>query len=227
MLSIRNYAVAFGACMVAAGMSFGQVTTSNPGLPPNTGAYMTPSQVHADYSGPGLAIVLSQVSHEPFANTAQISDNSATKTETESFNSQLTGMVSVNGSPSTAFTLTGPVSVEAFGKDGNVTGTFNTQMTSMDLTGTILGNPVEIMLDPANPTTGQTSITSVGGGLYQITSFFDVFTELSLDGGNTFIPQNNGPSVVNLEPLPEPTSISLLGVGVFALLRRRSRSGLR
>lgn len=223
MLSIRHFGLSLVALFIPAGFACAQVTTTNPNLPPDTGAYMTPAQVHADYSGAGLTVVLSQVSHEPFANSAKYQDDSTTGTETESFNSQATGLVSVNGSPNAPFTLTGPVSVDAFNKVGNVTGTFNTQMLSMDLTGTVLGNSVEIMLDPANPTVGQTSITAEGGGLYQISSFFDVFTELSLNGG-PFIPQNNGPTLVQLEPVPEPTSIALLGSGALFLLRRHRRT---
>jgi hypothetical protein len=223
MLSVRHITVSLAALAIYAGVGSAQVTTSNPGLPPDTGAYLSPQQVHADYSGPGLAIVLSQVSHQPFANSVKYQDDTATGTETESFDSQATGMVSVNGSPNVPLTLTGPVSVDAFGKVGNVTGTFNTQMLSMDLTGTVLGNSVQIMLDPANPTFGQTSIIADGPGLYTITSFFDVFTELSLNG-SPFIPQNNGPTLVTLEPVPEPASVGLLGAGVFALLRRRPRN---
>lgn len=135
--------------------------------------------------------MLSQVSHQPFANTAKYQDDS---TETESFNSQVTGLVSINGMQSVPFTLTGSVTVDASEKVRNVTGTFNTQMTSMDLTGNVFGNSVEIMLDPANPTVGQTSIVADGPGQYTITSFFDVFTELSLNGG-PFIPQKQWPDL--------------------------------
>ena len=39
----------------------------------------------------------------------------------------------------------------------------------------------------------------MGGGLYQIDSFFDVFTELSIDGG-PFQPQTNGPGRMVLRP---------------------------
>ncbi len=222
MVSTRQLGVSLAALFTFAAAAGAQVTTANPNLPPDTGAYMSPQQVHADYSGAGLAIVMSEVSHQPFANSAKYQDDTTTGTETETFDSQATGLVSINSSPNVPFTLSGPVSVDCFGKVGNVTGTFNTQMLSMDLTGTVLGNSVEIMLDPANPTVGQTSIVADGPGMYTITSFFDVFTELSLNGG-PFIPQNNGPTLVQLQPLPEPTSMVLLSVGGLALLRRGRR----
>ena len=225
MLSLRHVSTSLALLLFSAGFASAQVTTSNPGLPPDTGVYLTPAQVHADYSGQGLTIVLSQVQHQPFARGDStlgipgpvITDNGPN--ETESFGSELTGMASVNGSPNTPFVLTGPVSVEAFGKAGNVTGTFNTQMLSMDLTGSLLGNSIEVVLDPNNPTTGQTSITDIGGGLYDISSFFDVFTDLSVNGG-AYIPQSNGPTLVQLE-VPEPTSMAVLGAGALFLLRRR------
>ena len=34
---------------------------------------------------------------------------------------------------------------------------------------------------------GQISILDIGGGLYEIGGFFDVYTELSVDGGQTWI----------------------------------------
>lgn len=224
MLSLRHVSLSFAALLISAGLASAQVVTSNPGLPPDTGAYLSPQAVHADYSGAGLTVILSQVSHQPFANSVKYQDDTTTGTETESFNSQATGLASVNGSPNVPFTLTGPVSVDAFDKVGNVTGTFNTQMISMDLTGNVAGNPVIIRVDPTTPTLGQTSITDIGGGLYQISSFFDVFTDLSVDGGNTWIPQNNGPTLVQLQNVPEPASMALLGSGAILLLRRSRRA---
>ena len=89
-------------------------------------------------------------------------------------------------------------------------------MLSMDLTGTVGGHSVEIMLDSQlGSTTGQTTITSLGGGLFNIHSFFDVFTELSLDGG-PFQGQIGGPTVVMLQGVPEPSTwVMLLTSGLM------------
>jgi hypothetical protein len=102
--------------------------------------------------------------------------------------------------------LSGPLSVETFGKFGNTLGTFNTQMLSMDLRGSVGSHSVEIITDPSQASTGQTTIADNGGGTFHITSFFDVFTELSLDGGS-FIPQSNGPALVTLTTTPLPSSL--------------------
>jgi hypothetical protein len=71
---------------------------------------------------------------------------------------------------------------------------------------------------PTIASTGQTVITDVGGGMYQIDSFFDVFTELSIDGGQTWTP---GDQPMQLVLYPEPATVLLLGLGGIALLRKR------
>ena len=205
------------------------IVTTSPGLPPVTTAsgqpvgYLSPQDVHAIYSGPGLAVVLSQIVHSGFTN---IQVQTVGANETENFDSALSGGVSLNGSPVLPFLLTGPVQVEAFGKAGQTTGTFNTQMLSMDMTGAVGGHSVEVKTDPANPTTGQTTITDIGGGNFRITSFFDVFTELSIDGG-PFIPQSNGPTTVTATALPEPASMAvwagLIAIGLAACRWRRKK----
>ena len=59
----------------------------------------------------------------------------------------------------------------------------------------------------------------MGGGMYMIDSFFDVFTELSVDEGNSWYPAETGSDRISL--VPEPLSCVLLGIGGLALLRRR------
>jgi hypothetical protein len=208
---------------------YADVITNSPGLPPvtdvngNPVVYLTASPVHADFSGGGLTIVLSQIRHGVFTNI-MISTSGANEIET--FQSTLTGLASINGSPNIPVMLSGPVSVTAFGKAGMTTGTFATQMTSMDLTGTVGGHAVEVKTDPTLPSTGETTITPTGGGQFRIASFFDVFTELSLDSG-PFIPQQNGPTRVTATSVPEPSSMALLGAmgtfGAATLFLRRHR----
>jgi hypothetical protein len=71
---------------------------------------------------------------------------------------------------------------------------------------------------PTIASTGQTVITDVGGGMYQISSFFDVFTELSLDDGQIWLPAIK---TMRIELIPEPATVLLLGLGGLALLRKR------
>ena len=76
---------------------------------------------------------------------------------------------------------------------------------------------------PTLASVGQTTITDIGGGMYRIDSFFDVFTELSVDGGNSWIPSDSS-TRVTLES-PEPSTFALLGLGMVVAhrLHRRQR----
>ena len=143
----------------------------------------------------------------------------------ESFSSTVSGELFVNGgdigpvSGSAAVTIHATVLSNAGGVE-----TLDTQMTQLDLN---LGGGTLVRIDPITPTTGQTTITDTGGGTYRIDSFFDVFTELSLDNGITWFPATD-PTRMTLEPgTPEPGSIALalaglLLVGTRTLLRRPS-----
>src|SRR5438309_1005328 len=78
----------------------------------------------------------------------------------------------------------------ALDKVGNMTVTFQTEMLSMNLSGSAGGMPIMIRESPTLASTGRTTITDVGSGtnrLYRIDSFFDVNTELSMNGGTNWI----------------------------------------
>ena len=172
------------------------IITMDPSLPPvvvgaaGEAAYLTAADVHAMYSGPALDVVLSMAQHKGFTNIVR---ENVGPDEIETFQSTLTGLASVNGSPTVPFSLSGQVMIESFGKTGMVTGTFQTEMLSMNLTGTVLGTAVEIRESPTLASTGMTTITPIPNtSFFQIHSFFDVFTELSVDGGQTWIPSTGG-----------------------------------
>ncbi len=104
-------------------------------------------------------------------------------------------------------------------------GTFNSEMVSLDLSGvdSLLG-PIQLRETPGSTPTGTTTISSPIDGQYPITSFFDVFTDISLDGGNTWLPTTTGAAEVDLAPrTPEPGSVFLLGAGVLVLAGRLPR----
>jgi len=180
-------------------------TTDDPSLPPTDGVYLTAADVHAKFSGDDLAIILKNIRHRPFADPPpQITF--VGEDEIESFDSSLTATAVVTsielGLVAVEFPveLTGPVTTLASGKRGNTTGTFQTEMVSMSLTGDLGGLPIEIRESPQMSSLGATTITDLGGGLYQIDSFFDVFTEISIDGSGTWIPSTEATRVELVQP---------------------------
>ena len=190
----------------------GSATDIPTGLP--TG-YLTPAEVHAMYSGPGLAVVLSQVQHQPFSLIDRHPDGMGGQIET--FQSVLDAMGSINNGPTFPIHATGPVTTHVLYGGGGPTGAFATEMLSLDLNA---GSGVMIRESPTLQSTGQTVVQPVGGGLFHIDSFFDVFTELSLDNGASWMP-SSGPTHVTLEPVPEPgTLLWGAALGIFAGARR-------
>jgi hypothetical protein len=214
--------VAALACLLIAQPASAALITSTANLPPD-GVYLS-TDIHAIYGGPALQILLERPEHKPIAQEVQRrdggdDDGDGIHDEEEQFPSTLEGNATViqNGVPlgTVQATASGPVVTKVFDKIGQTTGTFDTEMLSMNLTGGSPLGPFMIRESPTLRSTGQTTITDIGGGLFRIDSFFDVFTELSIDGGVTWMPDNNGPAHVEL--VPEPSSMILLGLGAAVL----------
>lgn len=198
------------------------VVGTDPNLPVTSerGYYATPTSSFATYNGPGLSIVLTDVQLTAVQGT--VSSNPSGSDEIENFTLTMTGNISVNSSPFQSFSGSGTSQTIALGKFGNTTGTFNTEMLSLNISANTPFGPFLIRESPTLPSPGLSTVTDIGGGLYQIDSFFDVFTELSIDGGQSWIPSASG--AAHVDAVPEPHTVLLLACGAcgcFAIRRRR------
>jgi len=187
-----------------------QVVFPTPELPPEPDldrcdqlVSLYDSGVHAVFLGP---IVMSDPIHTCFQNVVRVDDGDGNEVET--FDSIFNANVEL-GFGSVPIELTGPVTTVVHSKTGNTTETFDIEIVAMSLTGDVGGMPVEIRESPSQPSLGQTTITDLGGTSWQIDSFFDVFTEISVDDGPFMPAANAGQMVLMLadDPIPvESTS---------------------
>jgi len=102
---------------------------------------------------------------------------------------------------------------------------WDTEILSMDLSGTQQPGPSLLGIAPVDP--AHVTILKISenpGGTFNVDSFFDVFTEVSLDGGGSFHPSTDPVNMgMRLTGVPEPTSLLLAALGLVGLVCRRPR----
>src|SRR6185369_6439759 len=84
-------------------------------------------------------------------------------------------------------------------------GIFNTEMLQLDISGGSLPGGVFLRESPSRASTGQAQDLSLGGGQFRIDSFFDVFFELTLDGGQSWMQPTSPTRLLLGTPAPTPT----------------------
>ena len=117
--------------------------------------------------------------------------------------------------------LTGPVLTRLSNKADTTTGLFDAEIVEMTLSGEVPGvGPVVIRESPDLVSEGKTTIdtaTSGGDGQFSVDSFFDVFTELLVDGGQSWIASEASTRVESvphrLIPLVGPTEVHVFFEG--------------
>ncbi len=160
------------------------IPESTPNLPALDGQYVSPAAYQAVYAN---GIIIKDISHSHF--TQAFPPPPPGETHIESFGSQVSFMVSTNGG-TTFNPVIAPAYVlvaDASATDSGNTRYFDTEMVALDISGGTLPPGMMVRESPTKQSLGQTSIQTVSGG-YQTSSFFDIFTEVSLDGGATWSP---------------------------------------
>ena len=77
---------------------------------------------------------------------------------------------------------------------------FDTEITQMDFSANLPGASKMFRESPSLSSYGEAELQPGGSGGFQLSSFFDVFLELSADGGQTWRALNNGPLHFELQP---------------------------
>lgn len=133
------------------------------------------------------------------------------------FNAELSGTVTdLMLNPIGPFDFSGSAAEIVSGRASDTaTGTFSSQLLSLSVAGVFNEMDLVIQLDPGRASTGQTSITNVGGGNFQISSFFDVFFEVQIDQGP--FATSNTAAAFDLVPVPEPPAVFLAGAALMML----------
>jgi hypothetical protein len=185
-------------------VSTASVILNSPDLPPESNPPSC-SMLVSQYEGNGVQTSypggqnLSDPFYKCFTSVFRTTDP-GTGDETETFNATVEGIFD-DGSGPQLIVMTGPVSTVARGKGGDVTGSWDTEIISMNLTGDVGGGiQIDIRESQGLSSVGHTNVTDIGGGQWEIDSFFDVFTEISIDGG-PFQPQTNPAGRITLVPL--------------------------
>ncbi|CAG0991490.1 hypothetical protein PHYC_02323 [Phycisphaerales bacterium] len=81
---------------------------------------------------------------------------------------------------------------------------FDTEMYQMDIVGGQLPNNVRFREAPARPSTGETRVLDLGGGVWQVMSFFDIWVEISDDSGATWTQTASPVRFTIIAPVPPP-----------------------
>ena len=212
--NVRAGALLVGSlAMLAAGSAFGADTNffTAKRLPPTNGMYVSPQQWHQAYAN---GIIISNIAHRIF--TGGVLPPPPGSPRTHNFSSTVELEISTDGGSSwqPAVVTNAPVSVviSYLSDDGSGVTNYSTTMTNLVLSGGGLPSSVRIRESTLLPSTGLTTIRPWPGG-YMIDSFFDIFTEVSTDGGSTWWPATNMAHVelkldpALIRPTPAPTKL--------------------
>jgi PEP-CTERM motif len=133
--------------------------------------------------------------------------------------------------------LTGTVDETVFGRTSDTeTGSFTVHLTGLALSGPLSlpseplldGRTLTVGLDTSNPSDTSSGTTTIApdGPAFKVTSFFDVFVDITLDLPTTSLSTSVGPILLVAVPEPSTWAMMLLGFAglAFAAYRRSTVS---
>jgi hypothetical protein len=185
------------------------------------GGYLSSAGYVGMYGG---TVRLDQVFHYGFQSSYAPPAQGVTDTHTFGSLLQLTGAVNIGGGTWAPFQQTDVANTTTVRITGTMglPGDYSTEMLALNLSALTPWGTLLIRESPTLASTGHTTLTPIVGG-YQIDSFFDIYTELSLDDGMSWIPDAGGPCHVAYRCIPEPGVVAMAGlglIGVMAMCRR-------
>jgi hypothetical protein len=192
-------------CQMLVQRKWEQVRREQATYPPVAAALQTAPNVQFFNNGLAGAIALSQLKAVVVGNP-QVTQ--VGKDEQADFDVVMEGFAHVfdprvGQQVKTSIELTGVARTVLRGRNGEETGTWDTEMVSMSLSGTTPGGlDVVIRESPTEESGGGTTITELPDEAFNVDSFFDIWTEVSIDGGNSW------------QPAPEPGRLNMCQPGV-------------
>ena len=192
------------------------IITSSPNLPPAGASYTTAAGATTTYVGSGFTAVISDLRLFGFTTSTPPPLDVGTSV-LDVFDLSISGLFSLNGGPAGAFLGSGHAEVSVLktvGANGSPLGEFETEILALQLVG--LPGGAMLQESPTLQSKGKTKIVDEPGGLFRINSFFDVFTELSIDDGKNWVASVD-PRFIRVS-IPEPSAAVLVGLGLLGAL---------
>ncbi len=196
----------------SAGSLTAEVIVPSPCLPPELGEYFSAFDGHFQLPDGGTVIV-QNVKHNLFT-ICTLPPAQDDPPVFETFGSNVSFDASFGG-PAQSFHAPATVGVVVmFDHESNGTSYYKTEIVQLDIAGGTLPPGVMLRESPTLPSPGITTITPRPSGDFQIESFFDIWPELSIDAGQTWVPSQESAHVVLI---PEPGTSMLLALGLVGL----------
>ena len=171
-------------------------------LPPENGLYVPPTPGAVTFPG---GIIISNVAHRVFS--ASVAPPSVGGNVTNSFNSQVEMNISFDGGLTWQSCVVSNAPTRTYAINNGLDSgdaLYGGELQQLNLSGGTLPAGVVIRESPTKASSGETRIETIPGG-YMIDSFFDIYLEISTDGGSTYMPAG---TPLRLELKPDPQLIA-------------------